>query len=56
MCAHKCPRSPHKCKINCHPPYKHLHQHRMKSQLRKKKIKSKTMSELKIMAWIKGET
>jgi hypothetical protein len=31
MCDHKNPKSPHKHKINDHPPYKHLHQLKMRN-------------------------
>jgi hypothetical protein len=38
-----------------HLPYKHLHQHKMRNWLKKKKIKIKTMSHLKRKTLIKGE-
>jgi hypothetical protein len=31
MCVHKNLTSPHKHKINHHPPYKHLHQLKMRN-------------------------
>jgi hypothetical protein len=51
----KYPRSLHQLKINLHPPYKPLHQHKMRNKVKTKKIKFKTMSQLKMMAWIKGD-
>jgi hypothetical protein len=56
MCTHKCPRSLHKHKINHHPPYKPLLQHKKRSKLKMMVIKFKTMSKFKIVACIKGET
>jgi hypothetical protein len=55
MCALKCMRILHKHKINHLPPYKYLHQHKIRRKLKKKKIKSMTMAKLPKMALIKGE-
>jgi hypothetical protein len=51
----KNPRSPHKHKINHHLPCKHLHQLKMRTRLKKKRMKIKTMSHLKRRTLIKGE-
>jgi hypothetical protein len=55
MCVQKNPKSLHKHKINCHLPYKHLHQLKMRNWLKRTRIKIKTMSHLKRRTLIKGE-
>jgi hypothetical protein len=48
-------KSLYKHKINHHPPYKHLHQLKIRNWLKKKKIKVKIMSHLKKRTLVKGE-
>jgi hypothetical protein len=55
MCAQRNPKSPHKHKINHHPPTKHLHQPKMRIRLKMMKMKIKRMSNLKGRTLIKGE-
>jgi hypothetical protein len=49
------PKSLHKHKINHLPPYKHLHQPKMRMRLKMMKEKIKRMSHLKRREMIKGE-
>jgi hypothetical protein len=51
----KDPKSLHKHKINHHLPYKHLHQLKMRTWLKKKRMKTKMMRHLKRSTLIKGE-
>jgi hypothetical protein len=55
MCVLRNPKSLHKHKINLHPPYKHLHQLKMRNRLKMMKKKINKMSHLKRRAMIKGE-
>src|SRR5688500_14792829 len=55
MCVQKSPKSLHKHKINRHLPYKHLHLLKKKTWLKKKRMKTKTMSHLRRRTLIKGE-
>jgi uncharacterized secreted protein with C-terminal beta-propeller domain len=55
MCVLRNPKSLHKHKINHLPPYKHLHQLKMRIRLKMMKKKIKKMSHLKRTAMIKGE-
>jgi hypothetical protein len=55
MCVLRNPKSPHKHKINCHLPCKHLHQLKMRIKLKLMKMKIKKMSHLKRRTMIKGE-
>ena len=54
-CVQKNPRSPHKHKINHKLPCKYLHQLKMRTRLKKKRSKIKTISHLKRKTLIKGE-
>jgi hypothetical protein len=55
MCDLRNPKSLHKHKINHLPPYKHLHQLKMRIKLKRMKMKIKKMSHLKKGTMIKGE-
>jgi hypothetical protein len=55
MCVLRNPKSLHMHKINHLPPYKHLHQLKMRMRLKIMKEKIKRMSHLKRRAMIKGE-
>jgi hypothetical protein len=55
MCVLRNPKSPHKHKINCHLPTKHLHQLKMRNMLKMMKMKIKRMSHLKRRTLIKWE-
>jgi hypothetical protein len=56
MCVLRNLKSLHKHKINNHlPPYKHLHQPKMRIKLKMMKMKIKKMSHLKRRTMIKGE-
>jgi hypothetical protein len=55
MCVHKNLKILHKHKINHHPPYKYIHQLKMRNWLKKTTIKIKTMRHLKNKTSIKGE-
>jgi hypothetical protein len=55
ICVQKNLKSLHKHKINHHLPYKHLHQLKMRTWLKRMMIKIKTMSLLKWRTLIKGE-
>jgi hypothetical protein len=54
MCVLRNPKSLHMHKINHLPPYKHLHQPKMRMRLKMMKEKIKKMSHLKRTAMIKG--
>jgi hypothetical protein len=54
MCVLRNPKIPHKHKINCHLPIKHLHQLKMRIKLKMMKMKIKRMSHLKRRTMIKG--
>jgi gas vesicle protein len=55
MCAHKCPMSLHKHKINHRPPQEHPLQLRIVSKLKKMRNKFKIKIKLKKMTYIKWE-
>jgi transposase InsO family protein len=55
VCVQKNPKSLHKHKINHHLPCNHLHLLKMRTRLKKKRMKIKTMSHLKRTTLIKGE-
>jgi hypothetical protein len=55
MCVLRNPKSPHKHKINCHLPIKHLHLPKTRIMLKMLKMKIKRMSHLKRRTMIKGE-
>jgi hypothetical protein len=55
MCVLRNPKSPHKHKINCHLPIKHLHLPKMRSRLKMIRMKIKKMSHLKRRTSIKGD-
>jgi hypothetical protein len=55
MCVLRNPKSLHKHKINCHLPYKHLHQLKMRNRLKIILMKIKRMSHLKRRTMVKGE-
>jgi hypothetical protein len=54
MCVLRIPKSLHMHKINCHLPYKHLHQIKMRIKLKMMRMKIKK-SQLKRRTMIKGE-
>jgi hypothetical protein len=55
MCVLRNPKSLHKHKINRHLPIKHLHQLKMRINLKIMKMKINRMSHLKRRTMIKGE-
>jgi hypothetical protein len=55
MCVLRNPKSLHKHKINCHLPYKHLHQLKMRNRLKMMLMNIKRMSHLKRRTMVKGE-
>jgi hypothetical protein len=55
MCVLRNPKSLHKHKINHLPPCKLLHQLKMRTKLKRMKMKIKKMSHLKRRTMIKGE-
>jgi hypothetical protein len=55
MCILRNLKSLHKHKINRHLPCKHLHEFKMRIELKKMKLKIKKMSHIKRRTMIKGE-
>jgi hypothetical protein len=55
MCVLRNPKSPHKHKINCHLPTKHLHLPKTRIRIKMMKMKIKRMSHLKRRTMIMGE-